>query len=251
MDEVDLTRLSDGYQYRPISDAAVRRAKEAVDSLGSRVGVALDVGGGRGSHAEQWVGAARVPVVLDPSMAMLSYVPTSVQRICGRAQAIPLADATVDLVYFHLSIHYGNWRTALEEACRVLMSAGLGRIYTLGSRHHQQSFLNQWFPSVGPLDAQRFPETSDIVRYLEKMGCNVEATPVDETIRTTPSRFKRSVRAGFVSTLQFVGESEMERGLAAFDREYENRDTIEYVLALDRIAWTGPGDVPASSRVGE
>lgn len=251
MDEVDLTRLAAGYQYRPISDAAVQRAKEAVVLHGSGVRVALDVGGGRGSHAEQWVGAVALPMVLDPSVAMLSHVPTSVQRICGRGQAIPLDDATVDVVYFHLSIHYGNWRTALDEARRVLTPAGQGRVYTLGSRHHRRSFLNRWFPSVGPLDAERFPDTSDIVTYLEMTGCDVAATAVDETIRTTPSRFRRSVRAGYVSSLQFVSGSEMERGLAAFDREYGNRDTVEYVLALDRIAWTGPSDVLGSSRVGE
>lgn len=241
MSRVNLSSLARGYDHRPMSKSAILRAQEAISSQTRPVRVALDIGGGRGNHAAIWADADILSVVLDPSLAMLAYVPGNVHRVCGVAQVIPLATAAVDLAYFHLSIHYGDWRASLCEACRALAPRGQGRIYTLGQRHHRRSFLNRWFPSVQALDASRFPDPADIASYLERRGCDVDHCEVDEVVRTTPVEFERSVRAGYVSTLQFVNAEELDRGLAAFGREYADRDIVEYVLALDRIAWTMPG----------
>ncbi|GBE25415.1 biotin biosynthesis protein BioC [bacterium BMS3Bbin02] len=246
MNHVNLSSLARGYDYRPMSDAARRRAQEAVVERTQPIRVALDIGGGRGSHAAVWADANVFAIVLDPSTAMLAHVPEAVHRVCGTAQAIPFAAATVDLVYFHLSIHYGNWRLSLDEACRVMARRGQGLIYTLGERHHRQSFLNHWFPSVGRVDAGRFPNPADIVSHLGRLGCDVEFSEIDEIVRTTPARFRCSVRAGYVSTLQFVSNDELEQGLAAFDREYVEGDSVEYVLALDRIAWSAPDTMSGS-----
>ncbi len=97
-----------------------------------------------------------------------------VKAIRAVAQALPLRSGAITLVYFHLSIHYGDWRRALDEALRVLHPGGECWIWTMGEKHHRASFLTRWFPSVGDIDAARFPAPEALSDYLS--GCGRRAS---------------------------------------------------------------------------
>ncbi|MCH8985916.1 MAG: class I SAM-dependent methyltransferase [Acidobacteria bacterium] len=187
MRQVDLALLAEAYDFRPMGDAARRRAREAMSTGPRPVHIALDIGGGRGEHASVWAAAGVHAVLIDPSSAMLAKASPDLHTILAIAQSLPIVDHAVDMVYFHLSIHYGDWKAALAEACRVLRSGGVGHVYTLGNRHHKQSFLNRWFPSVGEIDEQRFPDPADIAAFL--------ATSDAGEARRQPRRGCRRTRA--------------------------------------------------------
>jgi SAM-dependent methyltransferase len=200
--------------------------------------IALDVGGGRGEHAAVWaVGGVR-SIVLDPSPAMLESARTKagVIAIGGRAQAMPFRDATFDLVYFHLSIHYGDWRRSLTEAHRTLREGGRCEIWTLGAEHHRTSNLARWFPSIAEIDSARFPQPGDLADYLGELDMSVGRTRSIETARRPVGEWIQAVRAGFVSTLQLVPNDELEKGLAAFVESHPDpAETFEYELKYDRL----------------
>lgn len=199
---------------------------------------ALDVGGGRGEHAAVWAAQGVRAIVLDPSPGMLesAHSLAGVIAVGGRAQAMPFREATFDLVYFHLSIHYGDWRRSLTEACRVLRRRGTCEIWTLGAEHHHTSNLARWFPSIAEIDAARFPEPEALARSLEELGLSVGRTRVVETARRPVGEWVRAVRAGFVSTLQLVPDDELEEGLAAFVEAHPDPDeSFEYELKYDRL----------------
>lgn len=198
----------------------------------------LDVGGGPGNHAGVWAEGGMRAVVLDPSLEMLAVAAglSGVDAVAGVSQEMPFRDATFELVMFHLSIHYGDWRRALDEALRVLRPGGSCLVWTHGPAHVESSMLTRWFPTVGDIDARRFPDPEHIAGYLAGRGATVtHDTEVEQVVRTAGD-WERAVRAGFVSTLQLVSASELERGLNAFRAAYPDPDEpVAYRLGFDRI----------------
>ena len=119
---------------------------------------------------------------------------------------------------------------------RVLEPGGECWIWTMGERHHRESFLARWFPSVGDIDAARFPDPGDLAAFLQASAAAVETGQEVERMTRTAGSWRDAVDARFVSTLQLISEEEHAAGLAEFDREHPNRDeTIEYVLTFDWI----------------
>lgn len=239
---VDIEDLAAGYSHRPTSDAGRARARRAGSSLGLRPGdIAIDIGGGRGQHAGVWAEAGARALVIDPARGMTdeaTAVP-GVAAIRGEAQHLPLRDNSARLAYFHLSIHYGDWREALDEALRVLEPGGELWIWTMGEKHHRDSFLAKWFPSVGDIDAARFPAPAAIAAYLRARCNQVESGQEVEIKRQRAGDWRTAVVARFVSTLQLVPPDEFARGLATFDAAHPSpTEAIGYVLTFDWIQAT-------------
>jgi ubiquinone/menaquinone biosynthesis C-methylase UbiE len=204
--------------------------------------VVLDIGGGLGGHAVEWAASPVRPIVVDPSAAMTAAASSrsGVVVVRGRAERLPFADGSIALAYFHLSLHHTDWRKALIEARRVLSADGWIWIWTLGPDHHHRSLLARWFPSIGPLDAARFPDPDAVAGLLRRMGfaalrMGVEIEPVVRTARS----WEEAVRAGFVSTLQLLDPREIDEGLAAFRTAHPDDDElIHYRL---RYRWLAAG----------
>jgi len=236
---VDLEDLAAGYEHRPPSGAALRRAQRAAESVGLGPGtVAVDIGGGPGHHAAVWAAQGGYAIVVDPSRRMTSVAHRhpGVHPICGVAQRLPLRHETVQLAYFHLSIHYGDWMRALDEVYRVLCPGGTCWIWTMGEDHLRSSFLARWFPSVGDIDAARFPDPRAIVGVLAEVWSEVEHGKEVEARQTSAADWRAAAQARFVSTLQLVPETEFATGLAAFDVAYPDPEQrVEYRLTFDWI----------------
>jgi SAM-dependent methyltransferase len=217
MPEVDLDALAAGYDHRPISEAGRGRARMAARkaALGSG-SLVVDVGGGRGRHARVFAATGAAVVVVDRSMAAAVHV-DGVEAVVGDARCLPIAGGSADLVYFHLSIHYGGWEESLAEAVRVVRPAGRIWIWTLHPEHHRSSFLARWFPSVGPIDEARFPEPSLLDSRLADLGCGeIEITESSEEVLRSAADWIAAVEAGFVSTLQILPPGELAAGLRRF-----------------------------------
>ncbi len=236
---VDLEDLAAGYSHRPTSVAALARARRAADS--ARVGpgdLAIDVGGGQGTHAAAWAGRGARAVVVDPSygMARTAARHGGVAAVRARGQALPFRNDTARLVYFHLSIHYGDWQMALDEAHRVLDEDAECWVWTMGERHHRNSFLARWFPSVGDIDTARFPDPERVVEHLRKTFTAVESGEDVEAKEVPAGRWRAAAEARFVSTLQLLSDDEFRNGLAAFDAAYPDPEQpVHYALTFDWI----------------
>ena len=239
MSPVDLEDLAVGYRQRPTSKAALARAARAATA--ARLGpgdVGLDLGGGRGRHAAVWAGRGARALVIDAARGMVQVASAQrgVDAVCASTQALPLRNASARLAYFHLSLHYGDWRRALDEVTRVIAPSGECWIWTMGEAHHRGSFLARWFPSVGDIDAERFPAPEAVAAYLADRAQSV-ATGVEAEQRTMAAgRWRDAAAARFVSTLQLITPTELAEGLANFDATYPDRSQpIDYVLTFDWI----------------
>jgi len=240
--EVDLEGLAAGYSHRPSSPVALARARRAAAAVQLGPGdVALDLGGGRGGHAAVWLDRGALPIVVDPAQGMIRVASqrNGVATIRAYSQNLPLVDASARLAYFHLSLHYGDWRMALDEAGRVLSGGGECWIWTMGEQHHRESLLARWFPSVGDIDAARFPDPAGVAGYLRSIARRVETGKEVETKVTPAGEWRAAVEAKFVSTLQLIPADELAGGLAGFGEAYPDEDElVQYNLTFDWLRAT-------------
>lgn len=236
---VDLENLAAGYDHRPSSAAALERARTAAISAKLSTGdVAIDIGGGRGHHAATWLEWGAVPIVVDPSRGMTAAADQhdGVRTVRAFSQYLPFRNNSIRLAFFHLSLHYGDWKAALDEVARVAVGGGECWIWTMGEQHHRSSFLAKWFPSVGDIDTARFPVPNEVAAYGAATFGHVELAQEVESKVLPAGSWRRAVEARFVSTLQLIPDREFQNGLAAFDAAYPNpHQPVEYVLTFDRL----------------
>jgi SAM-dependent methyltransferase len=239
MVEIDFSQLAEGYRHRIPSAASLGRARRAGADLavGSHI---LDIGGGPGHHAAVWVERGHHPVVLDPAVEMARpAVALGLAVVIGVSQALPFTNAVFDLAWFHLSLHYGDWRRALDEAVRVTRVGGRIEIWTLGSDHHERSMLARWFPSVPQIDRARFPHEGEVEAFLSDRVSSAQIVTVIEEKTRPAGEWAAAAEAGFVSTLQLVDAAELETGMAAFRRAYPDPSAeVGYELRFARIVAT-------------
>jgi SAM-dependent methyltransferase len=111
-------------EHRPdYSQAAVRWALERAP--GRRV---LDLGAGTGKLTATLATLGVEVIAIEPDPAMLSELRRglpSVQALLGRAEAIPLPDASVDAVLAGHSLHWFDMDVAGPEIARVLAPGGI------------------------------------------------------------------------------------------------------------------------------
>ena len=225
MAEVDLEALAGTYAFRPISPTASKRARTAAISA---LDPLLDIGGGNGSHAAVWAASGRQALVVDLSTAMTTQASarSHVDVVKADAHRLPFRDRSIGLAYFHMSIHYGDWRETLDEAGRVVRRGGAIEIWTFSPEDIERSSLATWFPTVAEVDTIRFPWPADLAEHLSNVGTAVVVETSSEPLERTAKQWVESVRARFVSTLQFVPVAELEEGIQRFSLRYPNDDDV-------------------------
>lgn len=234
MGEIDLDRLAAGYSHRRTSEGAKRRAASAAAAAGLGPGaVAVDVGGGRGDHAAVLAESGARALVVDRSPAMArSCRERGLAAVVADGRQLPLGDGSVDLVYFHLCLHYGGWPAMLAEAARVARPGGMVVAWTFSREHFRHSLLARWFPSIVPIDEARFPDPDLLVGRLWALGLEqVTQVAETETVSRSAGDWVAAVRGGFISTLQLLDPTEVEEGLARFGEEHPDpQEVLRYRL---------------------
>lgn len=236
MVDIDLDRLADAYRLRPMSHQARQRA--VMSARGCR-GWLLDIGGGPGRHAATWNEPSQHPVVVDPSSGMLGSAAqhAGLELVRAESRRLPFRSHSCALAYFHLSIHYGDWSAAIDEALRVVEHGGRIEVWTIPPDAMERSSLGRWFPRVVEIDTARFPDPVDIAEYGVSQGGSARISEMSEPIVRTVGDWQNAVRGRFVSTLQLLDDDEIDAGLDRFRSEFPDDDgRYCYELELARIS---------------
>ncbi len=210
--DYDTHRSGDIETVRLITERCCVRARSRV----------LDGGCGTGNYAlllNRLTGAATVG--LDRSAGMLEKARAKqplFRWVQGDLRAMPFRSRSFDLVYCLYVLHHvsDDLDAFCEEMCRVLDRGNLLLISTPRYQIEKHP-LNQFFPSFGQIDLQRFPTDDDVVRAMTGAGfANVKIT---ETVAPEPLVLDRDyyerVAAKWISTLRLIPESEFRDGLTA------------------------------------
>jgi SAM-dependent methyltransferase len=154
----DSERLATAYAFDrpPVHEQILRSAR-----LTRAAEQALDVGCGAGLSTAALAPLARRVVGLEPVPAMLSHRSTVAPQasfVIGRAERLPFAAASFDLVTAAGSLNYADFPSALSEIARVLTPDGTFLLYdfSAGRRSASGHELERWSASF----EQRFPAPS-------------------------------------------------------------------------------------------
>jgi SAM-dependent methyltransferase len=151
-DMYNSARLAAGYAFsRPPVHPLVIERIVAHGTLPARsIARALDVGCGAGRSTAALTAFAHTVVGIEPAAAMLVHRRTVAPGACfvvGRAEDLPFASGSFDLVTAAGSLNYTDRDRSLGEIARVLAPGGVLAIYDFssGRRCHAAASLDAWF----------------------------------------------------------------------------------------------------------
>jgi ubiquinone/menaquinone biosynthesis C-methylase UbiE len=204
------------------------------DFRGRRV---LEVGCGTGMLAAELSErvAARVWAV-DPEPAMVELAQTRLPTVRkGRAEALPFKDGWFERVVLRQVIQHVDRAEALPELARVLEPGGRLVVATFARSHFERWWLNAYFPSIGAIDLERFPDPRLLCGELLAVGFRsarvVPLTLVREIDRETALE---RIRGRWISTFDLLGDAEFDDGLARAERELPAtvETTLEWAIVV-------------------
>lgn len=229
--DYDRTNIPDGYDRgRDHGPHVLQLWMNAIASHveGRRVARILDLGCGTGRFTGALAVRFEAEVIgIDPSSRMLARAlekrqVAGVRYQRGNAEAIPLADGSVDLIFMSMSFHhFEEVDLAARECCRVLREDGTVAIRT-GTREQISSYpYVPFFPSTRSLLEDVLPSGAGLRRVFEAEGFRFVASEmVTQTIARSWCAYAEKLSAGGDSVLARLDREELERGLAAM-REHE------------------------------
>jgi ubiquinone/menaquinone biosynthesis C-methylase UbiE len=218
-DATDISRAYAAARTLTEERARVWRAhlRDELETHDVRKIIDLGWGVGRLSPLLREVFHARV-YAIDPSQQMLATAIANpeahlVTWLRAAAEALPIAGASVDLVFLYLVYHHlRDPLTALRECTRVLSSSGHLLVI------HATAEL-PFFPSARQIESARLPTRTQLSEVAQKAGLTlIRQRTVLYPAASNLSTYAEHVATRTFSTLQLVSDEEFSRGATEFRR---------------------------------
>jgi ubiquinone/menaquinone biosynthesis C-methylase UbiE len=255
--DYDTTSIPDGYDKgRSLSPELLRLWLTTVAGYteGLRVRAILDLGCGTGrftSALAEYFDAEAIGV--DPSAKMLSHAlakpsPERVRYLRASGESIPLASASVDLVFMSMVFHHFVDPGQVARECqRVLRAPGLLFVRT-GTRDSSEAYPQaEFFPTSRPLLDRRLPTRAFIQEVIEAAGLRtLDVGVFTQQIAPDYATYADKLSAGADSILAELSPEEFEQGLNAL-RDHAARteptpvnEPIDYFVfeSATAVAWS-------------
>ena len=246
MTDYDLTELPAAYDrarsHGPeVLDLWMRTVAEHVD--GRSIHRILDLGCGTGRFSEALAAQFNVEVAgVDPSVKMLRVASEKrrhplVYYERGRAEQIPLADESVDLVFISMSMHHFADRAAAARECRRVLSKRGSVVIRTPTREQIASYpYVPFFPSSRRLLEETLPGRSDVQATFEAAGFRmVTSRIVTQAIAPDWMAYAEKLEAGGDSVLARLTQDDFDDGLAAIRRYAVREGRSPVVEPIDFI----------------
>lgn len=215
----------------------------------------LDLGCGTGRFTVPLAVRFEAEVLgIDPSKKMLDRARekrhvAGVQYQLGSAEAIPLADRSVDMVFMSMSFHhFKDPSLAARECRRVLHDNGIVVIRT-GTREQIPSYpYVPFFPSTRSMLEDLLQDGAGLRKVFEAAGFRFVASEiVTQTIAPSWGAYAERLSAGGDSVLARLGQEELKSGLTAMRNHVVRGARKVVVEPIDLLVFRtcGPGDAAA------
>jgi ubiquinone/menaquinone biosynthesis C-methylase UbiE len=193
---------------------------------GGRLGPAsqiVEVGCGTGNYARTLADRPGCRVLgLDPSTGMLAHArrqPEPVFWLQGRAEELPLAPQSADLVFSVDVIHHvADPAAFFRQAARVLRPGG--RVCSVTDSEEiirQREILSGYFPETVAVELERYPKLAELRAWL------AAADLVDFRVVTVEQPYvlesARPFRDRVFSSLHLISEEAWQAGLARLETD--------------------------------
>jgi len=225
-------RLAESYdRHAALEQEVGRRLLERCEFRRNEPRRIVDVGCATGELAgtlkRQFRKAQVIGLDLAPAMLRRLRQRSSLLRplgaVCADLGRLPLQDATVDLLFCNLALHWSSdLRAALDECCRVLQPGGMLLFATLGPGSLTE--LRSAWPTADP--AVRFLEFPDALQVGDAMLASGLLEPVVDTERI---RLQFPDVEAMARELEATGSSLLVQG---WDRWRDHRNELASALAM-------------------
>jgi SAM-dependent methyltransferase len=192
----------------------------------------LDLGSGTGRFSPslaEWFGGPIYGV--EPAAKMREVAGTlnahpAVIYLAGRAEHIPLADASCDLAFlFFVLHHFEDPQTAAAELARVVRPSGIVCIRTQFSDRLRDIAWRRYFPRALEIEREMFPTVDETTATFRRAGFEpVALDEVEFDVAANPLAHLERLRHRAISTLELLSEDEVEAGLRAMERAAASAD---------------------------
>lgn len=171
----NIWRWPEVYERENVAQDATGVLWDALVTLAPHDGAdVLDVGCGDGYHLPRFAERARSVVGVEPHEPLVERARTRVAEhadcsvLVGGATALPLADASVDVVHARTAYFFGpGCEPGIAEAERVLRPGGLLVVVDLdATRHSYGAWMRASSPTYDPRAAERFFVRSGFTRRV-------------------------------------------------------------------------------------
>ena len=217
------------------------RAIRAMLPAPSAVERVVDLGCGTARFTRLLAEVLHAPVVgVEPSLRMLGEReirdPRLARFVAATAEAIPLADASIDLVFVSMVYHHLRPDAALAEVRRVLRPGGHVMIRTPTRESLGDFTFFTFFPEALAIDQARMPSREELVETCGAAGFARERHErVRQPFAADHADYYRKISLRGLSSLQLMSDDAFARGLrdfAVYCRSAERHEPIYEVVDL-------------------
>jgi ubiquinone/menaquinone biosynthesis C-methylase UbiE len=183
----------------------------------------LDLGCGTGRFSEALAVHFDAAVIgIDPSKKMLEQARSKqpdqrVRYLFGSAEAIPLPDESVDLVFMSMIFHHLQDPALAARECRQVLRDGGTAFLRAGTRERISSYpYVDFFPASRQILEGCLAKCKDVCQVFETAGFRTIAVDVvTQEIAPTFQRYAEKISAGADSVLASLSQTDFEAGLEA------------------------------------
>jgi len=208
---------------------------------GGSIRTILDLGCGTGRFSEGLASRFDACVVgVDPSEKMLDQARrkrrgNGVQYGRGAAEAIPLLDDAVDMIFMSMSFHHFRDPDRAASECRRVLRADRTVVVRTGTREQIRSYpYVPFFPSTRAMLEDLLPDRARLCAVFETAGFRrVESQIVTQTIARSWPAYADKLSAGGDSVLARLTEDELVSGLAAIRQQLDGPGGPPVVEPID------------------
>jgi SAM-dependent methyltransferase len=228
-DVYESARMAAGYAFNrpPVHPRIIERIREGL-RIASPVARALDIGCGAGRSTSALEPVARHVVGLEPVRGMLAHwheVAPHASFVVGRAEQLPFAARSFDIVTAAGALNYVDLEVFLADLARVLSAGGVMIIYdfSAGRRLRGSGDLDAWYAEF----ERRYPPKPGYdmdVRTLAYEGTGLRLDAMETFEVAVPMTIGEYVSYA-------MSETGVELAVARGVPEAEIRDWCEATLA--------------------
>jgi ubiquinone/menaquinone biosynthesis C-methylase UbiE len=201
-----------------------------------RVETILDLGCGTGRFSEALAVRFDARVIgLDPSQKMLAQARSKphdrrVHYKAGRAEAIPLPDGAVDLIFMSMTFHHFGEHAAAARECRRVLSDQGTAFLRAGVRDRISSYpYVDFFPGSRPILEDVLPTISYVREVFTAAGLRpVSHEVITQEIAPTLAAYAEKLAAGADSVLARLSSRDFEAGMKELRRQAAHREDAVY-----------------------
>jgi ubiquinone/menaquinone biosynthesis C-methylase UbiE len=235
--DYDASTIPERYiSARSLATATLRQWLDLI--AGSLEGInirrVLDLGCGTGRFACGLRDRFAAEVIgADPSWRMLSQAPRTrgLHYLQAKAQAIPLSDASIDVVFISMAWHHMNDKhAAATEIRRVLGRGGSLCIRTSSLETLESCLYLRFFPEARRINEATLPSRASLQRWATQHGFVLRRqVSVAQEVDSCPADYITRIEKRGLSDLASIEDVQFSSGLAALRHYCDNADQSQTI----------------------